>query len=260
MADNGTTITTEGHVRFEGNSPIPPGGRRAPDMQLGKCKWVRILDNIAYIVAGIILRESEDGNDIEILLIQEAKTKVHGKWYLPAGHCEAGETIEDATKREVLEETGFQCQVDNLISLEVRGSGWYRFAFFCTITGGTLKTIPDKESLGAGWHSIQAVKSKSIEIRNSDFIKIMEEGHILEDGSTALDPPSAVSHLTCLPSPIESFQHGLRTRIICYHKKTFSKSPINDPKRYHWIEIKDTRVLASLQLVPKQFQPKLFLL
>jgi 8-oxo-dGTP pyrophosphatase MutT (NUDIX family) len=345
MADNG--ISTEGHVRFEGTSPIPPGGRRAPDMQLGKCKWVRILDNIAYIVAGIILRENEDGSDIEMLLIQEAKTKVYGKWYFPAGHCEAGETIEDATKREVLEETGFQCQVDNLISLEVRGSGWYRFAFFCTITGGTLKATADKESLCAGWHSIQAIKSKSIPIRNSDFIKIMEEGvkyfkwknslgpsisdfppvltkhenekglfvefvivkigntsdrtevlvhqsiqeeteiltrddafptvefgfeyffpvmvskcykHILEDGSTALDPPSAVSHLTCLPSPIESFQHGLRTRIICYHKKTFSKSPINDPRRYHWIEIKDKRVLASLQLVPKQFQPKLFLL
>ena len=35
MADNGGT---EGQVRFEGTSPIPPGNRRAPDMQLGsKC-------------------------------------------------------------------------------------------------------------------------------------------------------------------------------------------------------------------------------
>ena len=143
--------------------------------KLSECKWVRILDNIAYIVAGIILKTNDD-DEIEVLLIQEAKKKAYGKWYLPAGHCEAGESIEDATKREVLEETGFECSVDNLISLEVKGSGWYRFAFACTITGGSLKTLPDKESLCAGWHSIEAVKTKSIEIRCYDFVKILDEG------------------------------------------------------------------------------------
>ena len=135
---------------------------------------MRILDNIAYIVAGIILRENE--GQIEVLLIQEAKKKVYGKWYIPGGHVEAGEMIEGAVKREVEEKTGFGCTVDNLIAFEVRGSGWYRFSFFCSITGGDIKKTPDKGSLSAGWHSVEVVRRKGIEIRANDFVKVMEEG------------------------------------------------------------------------------------
>jgi NADH pyrophosphatase NudC (nudix superfamily) len=57
------------------------------------CRWIRIYDNVAYIVVGIVLRESEDGKP-QMLLMQEAKKKCHGKWYIPAGHVEPGETIE----------------------------------------------------------------------------------------------------------------------------------------------------------------------
>lgn len=49
-------------------------------------------DNVTYIVAGIVLRETDSGP--EILLIKEAKKKCRGKWYMPAGHVEPGETIE----------------------------------------------------------------------------------------------------------------------------------------------------------------------
>lgn len=81
-----------------------------------------------------------------MLLIQETKKKCYGKWYFPAGHLEPGETIEvlknknflffqQACRREVLEETGYECVVDHLICMEIRGSGWYRLSFSCTITG-----------------------------------------------------------------------------------------------------------------------------
>ncbi|KAI1713537.1 NUDIX domain-containing protein [Ditylenchus destructor] len=162
--------------------------RRAPDMQLGKCKWVRVFDNVTYIVAGIILREvsnqnAVNGNEVggptnlEILLIQEAKKKCYGKWYIPAGHVEPGETIENAVKREVLEETGYECSADHMISMEIRGSGWYRMSYACTITGGKLKTQPDKESLSAGWHSLAEVKKRdsSVQLRCRDFFPMADE-------------------------------------------------------------------------------------
>lgn len=50
-------------------------------------------DNVTYIVAGIIIREFTDGIP-EVLLIQEVKKNCYGKWYIPAGHVEPGETIE----------------------------------------------------------------------------------------------------------------------------------------------------------------------
>lgn len=49
---------------------------------------------MTYIVAGIIIRNSSSDGIPEMLLIQEAKKKCYGKWYLPAGHVEPGETIE----------------------------------------------------------------------------------------------------------------------------------------------------------------------
>ena len=47
---------------------------------------------VTYIVAAIALREGPEGR--EVLLMREAKEKCRGKWYIPAGHVEPGETIE----------------------------------------------------------------------------------------------------------------------------------------------------------------------
>uniref|UniRef100_A0A915DIV6 Nudix hydrolase domain-containing protein n=1 Tax=Ditylenchus dipsaci TaxID=166011 RepID=A0A915DIV6_9BILA len=167
-----SSSSSTGHQPKPENGKVAAKRRRAPDMQLGRCKWVRLFDNITYIVAAIILREAPpeshsngtNGNHsskhgLQMLLIQEAKKKCLGKWYIPAGRMEPGETIEQGVKREVLEETGFNCSVDQLVCTEIRGSGWYRMGFACSITGGELKTVPDRESLCAGWHSVDTVKS-----------------------------------------------------------------------------------------------------
>jgi ADP-ribose pyrophosphatase YjhB (NUDIX family) len=58
------------------------------------------------IVAGCVLRQND-----KFLLVQEKLPKVYGKWNLPAGHVDIGETIEDAAVREVLEETGHTVQI-----------------------------------------------------------------------------------------------------------------------------------------------------
>lgn len=43
-----------------------------------ECPWVRVYDNVTYIVAAIGLRDGPDGR--EVLLMQEAKEKCRGKW------------------------------------------------------------------------------------------------------------------------------------------------------------------------------------
>lgn len=45
--------------------------------------------------------------------------------------------------------------------------------------GGQLKTIPDKESLSAGWHKINKLRKRSsemlIQLRCRDFLQIIDE-------------------------------------------------------------------------------------
>ncbi len=53
---------------------------------------------------GIIFRRNKKNNQLEILLIQDAKNR----WTIPKGHVEEGEEPKDTAKREIQEETGLK--------------------------------------------------------------------------------------------------------------------------------------------------------
>lgn len=51
---------------------------------------------------GVVFRRNAKTNDVEILLIQDAKDR----WTIPKGHIEEGETAKETAAREISEETG----------------------------------------------------------------------------------------------------------------------------------------------------------
>ncbi len=53
---------------------------------------------------GIVFRLTPDQTDIQILLIQDSK----GRWTIPKGHIEPGETAKMTARREIEEETGLR--------------------------------------------------------------------------------------------------------------------------------------------------------
>lgn len=57
-----------------------------------------------YTAGGIVWRHSPKNNEIEILLVQDAKDR----WTIPKGHIEEGENPRDTAEREIQEETGLQ--------------------------------------------------------------------------------------------------------------------------------------------------------
>lgn len=63
-----------------------------------------------------------------LLLVQRGQEPARGTWSVPGGRVEPGETDEQATAREVLEETGLRVVVGELVGTVVRdapGGGVY---------------------------------------------------------------------------------------------------------------------------------------
>lgn len=124
---------------------------------------------VTYIVVAVVLNEID-----KVLMMQEAKASCKGKWYLPAGRVECNETLVDAVKREVLEETGLILEPDTLILVQSARGSWFRFVFTGKIIGGSLKTLEqaNEESLQAQWvNNIQ-----DLELRSNDVLSLIERG------------------------------------------------------------------------------------
>uniref|UniRef100_A0A3B4Y1J5 Nudix hydrolase domain-containing protein n=1 Tax=Seriola lalandi dorsalis TaxID=1841481 RepID=A0A3B4Y1J5_SERLL len=70
----------------------------------------------------------------EVLMVQEAKQDCYKQWYLPAGRVEVGESLEEALRREVKEEAGFDCEPITLLLIQEQGPQWIRFIFLAKVT------------------------------------------------------------------------------------------------------------------------------
>jgi len=94
----------------------------------------------------------------QIVLIKEPPEK-GGGWYLPAGHFERSENIITASKRETREESGLEIEVEQIAQViyEWGTHPLLDFAVKARVTGGNLKTKPDKESQCAKWFDLKTV-------------------------------------------------------------------------------------------------------
>jgi 8-oxo-dGTP diphosphatase len=81
-----------------------------------------------------------------ILMAQRGKEPLKGWWSLPGGAVEAGETLDAAIRREVLEETGLVVEplrvheIFERIMRDAEGKPEYHFVlidYICRVNGGT---------------------------------------------------------------------------------------------------------------------------
>lgn len=57
----------------------------------------------AHVSAGVVVRHQG-----RVLIVRKVKNPNHGRWSIPAGHCEWGESPLQAAHRELREETGIE--------------------------------------------------------------------------------------------------------------------------------------------------------
>lgn len=118
------------------------------------------------IVGGVV---EKDG---KYLLVQEAQEKCRGKWNIPAGHLDPNETIFEAAKREVEEESGFDveltgvCQIGNQ---KLENDVFVSVVFSTKVLGGDINFNPD-EILDAKWFTYEEIVAMKDQLRMESFV------------------------------------------------------------------------------------------
>jgi len=115
--------------------------------------------------------------DDKILLIKRGKEPYKGHWSLPGGSQEAGETLEEAARRELKEETGLEARklifgkVRDRITYNKDGSLEFHFVLATFITSdfiGTPKAMDDADDIG--WDSLDEMQSIITTPNTPEFI------------------------------------------------------------------------------------------
>ena len=123
------------------------------------------------LVAGCILQEEG-----RYLLVQEKLPKAYGKWNLPAGHVDPGESTVHAAVREVKEETGLVVTADKEVFSEAIPERDREFHIFTAqIVGGALIVQPD-EIMDAQWFSLDEIYQlqKDDQLRSEWMVRAIE--------------------------------------------------------------------------------------
>ena len=123
------------------------------------------------IIAGGIIEK-----DNKILMVKEAKKKCYGKWNVPAGHLEKGETIFEGAIREIFEETGCKVRLKNvlpIISKEIENTTVLIITFTTELLEENI-SFNKEEILDVQWIPIEELNEMLDEkLRDKKGVKIM---------------------------------------------------------------------------------------
>jgi 8-oxo-dGTP diphosphatase len=116
-----------------------------------------------------------------VLLVQRGREPLKGKWSLPGGMLELGESLAEGVVREVQEETGLVVEVLELVELldrvhreSIPDGERVRYHYviadyLCRVVGGTLHASSDADAVRwierAEWNSHSALALDPVTIR-----------------------------------------------------------------------------------------------
>lgn len=98
-----------------------------------------------------------------VLLVLRAHDPEAGRWTIPGGHAEPGESLAECAAREVREETGLEIAVGHELGVVDIPNGTEVFEahdFAATVAGGTLGAADD--AADAGWFTFDQMRSMSL--------------------------------------------------------------------------------------------------
>ncbi|MDP1884037.1 MAG: NUDIX domain-containing protein [Candidatus Moranbacteria bacterium] len=112
------------------------------------------------------------------------KNKSTGKLWFPGGGVEIGETLEEALKREIMEETGLEVEVgemvffkENFFYYEPLDEAYHAFLFFfiCKAKNKSLSDSTDLESKNPKWIKIKEIGKDQLSDLSDDLYGLLQK-------------------------------------------------------------------------------------
>ena len=138
-------------------------------------------------VGGVVIHEGR------VLLIRRGKEPLRGRWVIPGGTVELGESLEEALVREMAEETGVSVVPGELLTafdrvLREDGSVRYHYVildYLCAYQSGTAVAASDAEAVA--WVAPEDLPgydlpAKALEVVQEAFARVRASGGYLPPG------------------------------------------------------------------------------
>jgi ADP-ribose pyrophosphatase YjhB (NUDIX family) len=117
-----------------------------------------------------------------LLLVRRDKDPGMGLWSIPGGAVELGETQKEAVVREVMEETGVQCEVLDLVStadlvtLDSEERVEYHYLLNHYLARGlTMETRPETPAADVAWFPLDSLPIGEMPIQILDLLEKARE-------------------------------------------------------------------------------------
>ena len=128
-------------------------------------------------VGAVIAREFPEGT--RYLMVWE-RTRKGVKLNQPAGHWECDESLVDAVKREVMEESGFEFTPSSLLGVYVsdrweKDITYLRFAFIGSVSENAITDRLDDDIISAEWLSYDEIMRHQNMHRNPIVVQCLND-------------------------------------------------------------------------------------
>ena len=113
--------------------------------------------------------------DGRLLLVKRGRGVAAGRWSLPGGRLEPGESLVEAVARELAEETGIAVEVGALCGIAERRGPGYHYVIcnhWVRVPGGTADPIAGDDAEDAAWFDAERLAASATVPRLLEWLEV----------------------------------------------------------------------------------------